>query len=234
MIGFIIVQGNFLMIFRVNNIVNDLSKALVLSVFMLVGCGKEDPQKFIQEGKALFEKGDLKSAEVQYKNAIQINPRLAEAYYGIALLEERKKNLPAMTRNLLEVVTLDPKHLNAQIKLGFALMGDLDKAKEKLAIALKLDSNDLGAVLLDGAIKYKEGDTVGALKKVESVFEKDQENIEAIQLLVSMLTNEKDYEGALAVLDRGIQKRPNNLDLLLLRISKLTDQKKIRSDGFSL
>lgn len=206
---------------------NDLSKVLALCVAIaLAGCAEDDPQQFISEGKAFFEKGELKSARVQFKNAIQINPRLAEAYYGLALLDERKKDWPVMRRNLMETVRLDANHLDAQVKLGFMLVSELGKAKEKLAVVLKLAPNDLGVILLNGAVKYKDGDNVGAKKLVEKVLAKDEANVDAIRLLVSMLTNEKDYGEALRIIDRGIQKRPNNLDLLLLKISKLTDLKK--------
>ena len=112
---------------------NKLPKALALSVAIaLAGCAEDDPQQFIQQGKALIEKGEIKSARVQFKNALQLNPQLAEAYYGLALLDEKAKEWQSMRNNLLETVTLDPNHLDGQVKLGYLLANDIDKAKEKL------------------------------------------------------------------------------------------------------
>ena len=204
---------------------NNLSKTLVLcSALMLTACAEDDPQQFIQEGQALFEKGEFKSARVQFKNALQINPQLASAYYGLALLDEKSKDLKAMGLNLLETVRLDPKNLKAQVRLGFLQLGKIDKAKERLEIALKLDSENINAMLLDGRIRSLEKDNEGALVQVDRVLVKDPVNAEAIWLKASISLSEKHYDDALALLNRGLEAHPESLSLGMLKINLYKQQ----------
>jgi len=193
---------------------------------MLTACAEDDPQKFIEEGKVLFEKGEMKSARVQFKNALQINPQLVEAYYRLALLDEEEQKWSAMRTNLQEVVRLNPNHLDGHVKLGFLLIKQTEKAKEQLGFALKLDSNNLQAILLDAAIKYHEGDNVGARKLVDRVLAVDKGDVKAVRMMVRILTDEKLYEDAMIVLSPGIENNPDDLGLRLLEVSILTKQDK--------
>ena len=206
---------------------NNLSRTLVLcSALILTACAEDDPQQFIEEGKALFEKGEEEGARVQFKNALQVNPRLAEAYYGLAMLDKKAKDWHAMRKNLIETVALDPGHLDAHVGLGHLLFDQMDKAKEHSSIALKINPDYAGAILLDASIKYHEGDKGEARKQVDQVLAKDPGSPDAIRLLVTMLSDDKHLEEALLVLDRGIQAHPDDLDLYLLKIRKLTDLKR--------
>mgnify|MGYP000208561162 FL=1 len=202
---------------------NNLSRTLVLcSTLMLTACAEDDPQKFIEEGKALFEKGEFKSARVQFKNALQINPQLPEVYYAIALLEEKKENWPAMKRNLEDTVRLDPNHVEAQVKLGFLLGAQIEEAKEHNKIALEQDSENINAILLDATIKLKEGDKSGALQQVERVLVKNADNIDALRLKVTILASDKKFDEALLVLNHGISvySKDSSLGLLKVRLHK--------------
>ena len=200
---------------------NNLSRTLVLcSALMLTACAEDDPQQFIEEGKALFEKGDMKSAKVQFKNAIQINPKLAKAYYGLALIEEKEKAWPAMKKNLQDTLAIDPNHLDAHVKLGLIerLAGQVDKAKEQVALAFKLNPSDVNAMLLEASIQNDEDHKDKSLQLVEEILEKDPLNVGAISLKASILLSYKRYDEALIVLDHGVEVYPKELGLDMLKI----------------
>ena len=200
---------------------NNLSKTLVLcSALMLTACAEDDPQKFIEEGKVLFEKGEMKSAKVQFKNAIQINPKLAKAYYGLALIEEKEKAWPAMKKNLQDTLAIDPNHLDAHVKLGLIerLSGQVDKAKEQVALALKLNPDDINAMLLEASIQNDEEHKDKSLKLVEKILEKEPLNVDAMSLKASILLSYKRYDEGLIVLNHGIEVYPEELGLDMLKI----------------
>lgn len=193
---------------------------------VLTACGEEDPQQYINEGQALFEKGELESARVQFKNALQINPKLVDAYYGLALLEEKNKNWKATNKFLQEVVALDPKHVEAQVKIGYMLLTDIAKAKEKAAIALKLEPENSDAILLDGRIRYEEGKYGEALQQARRVLDKEPGNAKALWLQAYVLMAEKKYDPALAVINTGLLKNPGNRGLGMLKVQIHEQQKK--------
>jgi len=198
---------------------NKLPKALALSVAIaLAGCAEDDPQQFIQQGKALIEKGEIKSARVQFKNALQINPQLPEAYYNQALLDEMEKKWPAMTANLQDVLRLAPGHVDAQVKLGFLLINDLDKAREMSVAALKLEPENVDALLLKGHILYSEKNYAEAISLAEKVLSIKPGKNEAYWLKATILIKEKQDDKAVVVLRDGLKMQPGNVDLGLLKI----------------
>jgi len=205
--------------------VNDLSRVITLcAAIALTGCGEEDPQQYINEGKALFEKGEMKSAGVQFKNALQIQPKAPEAFYGLALIAEKQADWKSMRRNLVDLIAIDPNHVDAHAKLGLLLIGDIDKAKEQMAIALTLDSENIEAILLDGRIQHKEKNNAGALSQVDRVLAKDAMNTDAIWLQATIFISDKRYDEALTVLNQTIAARSDNddvgLDMLRIRLYK--------------
>ncbi|MDD2760415.1 MAG: tetratricopeptide repeat protein [Methylomonas sp.] len=203
-----------------------LKVAAVVSALVLSACAQEDPMQFIQEGRALFDKGDMESARVQFKNALQINPKLAEAYYGLALLDQKKPDLLEMRKNLLEVVALDPNHVDAQAQLGLLFPDQMDKAKEHLAVAKKLDPENINTLVLDATLTLREGNKAEALRLIEKVLAKDESNAEAIRLQTFILASDKHYDEALTALNRGIKARPDDSGLGLLKVRVHLEQEK--------
>ena len=203
------------------------SKILAVCLLaMLIACAEADPNQFVQEGKALFQKGDMEGARVQFKNALQANPKLAEAHYGLALLDEKKPDLAAMRKTLQEVVALDPNHVDAQAKLGLLLVDQLDKAKLQLAIVQKLAPDNINTLLLEGKIQFAENNKAGAMHQIERVLAKDEANPDAIWLQATIFLADKRYEDALTTLNRGAEAHPENLALGLLKIRAHKEQQK--------
>jgi Flp pilus assembly protein TadD len=59
----------------------------IAALAYLAGCSKTvDPQQFLAEGKQLREAGDNRSAIIQLRNALQTEPRLAEARYWLGTI----------------------------------------------------------------------------------------------------------------------------------------------------
>lgn len=63
--------------------------AAVVVTALMAGCGAGDPDSLMASGKDYLAKNDSKAAVIQFKNALQMNPNLAEARFllGKALLE---------------------------------------------------------------------------------------------------------------------------------------------------
>ena len=63
---------------------------VLLLVVMLGGCSL-DPQKgkvkYLESGKRYLKAGKYQEASIQFRNAIKLDPRFAEAYYQLAQAE---------------------------------------------------------------------------------------------------------------------------------------------------
>ena len=77
----------------------------------LAGCSsKEDKkQSHFTQGKEYFDKGEFKAAKIELKNAIQIDPKFAESYYLLGMVEYGNMNLKACKESLVKYLELDPK-----------------------------------------------------------------------------------------------------------------------------
>jgi Tfp pilus assembly protein PilF len=68
---------------------------LILTVILtvVVGCGGPEAKKmkFYDKGKALYDKGDFVRASLEFKNAIQIDPKFADAYYMTGMCSMKRE-----------------------------------------------------------------------------------------------------------------------------------------------
>src|ERR1700693_607512 len=90
---------------------------LLLALVLLTACAR-DPNKqkikYVKSGEVYFSHGRYQEAVVQFRNAIQIDPRFPEAHYRLARAYLALKNPEAAYRELMETVTLAPQNSEAQ------------------------------------------------------------------------------------------------------------------------
>ena len=85
-----------------------------LLIVALPGCGSSQSSavNFVESGKVLLAEGKVQKARLEFKNAIQIDPRMAEPFYQLALIDEKDQKHKAVfgefTAKDLLIVGLDP------------------------------------------------------------------------------------------------------------------------------
>src|SRR5580692_2045213 len=94
--------------------------ALALIATLLVGCSR-DPnvrkQKYFESGERYFEKAKYREAAIQYSNAIQVDPRFANAHYHLALAFLRLSQETRAYQELSRTLELDPDNYEARLDL---------------------------------------------------------------------------------------------------------------------
>ncbi|MDH5572146.1 MAG: tetratricopeptide repeat protein, partial [Gammaproteobacteria bacterium] len=80
-----------------------LIQAVCLTI-ALSGCGGEEARKasYLEKGKAYYEEGNYDKAKIEFRNVLQIDPKYAEGYYMVGLLEEKKQNYQPAFANYLK------------------------------------------------------------------------------------------------------------------------------------
>jgi len=94
--------------------------SIFLIIILSIACGsvEERRDKFFQKGQLLFEKGDYVKARLEFKNAIQIDPKFAKGYYMVGLCAYQLRNWSEAFANFQRAIELDPHLYDAQIKIG--------------------------------------------------------------------------------------------------------------------
>ncbi|OQK17048.1 hypothetical protein AU255_03885 [Methyloprofundus sedimenti] len=201
-------------------------KKIVLCVFvfsmLLQGCGDsaKKGEEYLQSGKSYYDQGNLIKARVELKNALQIDGKLADAYYYLALINEKNQEWKQMFANLVKVIELSPSNYDARLKLArlYLLSGELQKANNEVAYVLMRVPDSLDAMALKGAILLKQGDHTAALAEANRALVINPAHIDSVSLKAVIYMNQQDYTIAEAVLDKALGEVPNELSLHLLKL----------------
>lgn len=118
--------------------------AAVSGALLLLSCSRAPnvrKAEFLEKGEKYFQAFKYEEAVIEFRDAIQIDPRFAEARYQLGRSYLRLGNNQAAYRELRSAVDLDPAHRDA--KLEFAgLLVRLRQFSEAEKIAQELVKAD--------------------------------------------------------------------------------------------
>lgn len=196
--------------------------SVVLFFLVLQGCGESSDriQEYLDSGESYFQQGNYGKAKVQFKNVIQIDNKQADAFYYLALIDEKTQNWRGMFANLSQVVKLDPGNKEARLKLGRLLLlsGQEGEALEQVEAVLKVSTDDADALALKGAILLKQGHLDEAMQLADSVLQQHPEQVDAISLKALIYQKRDNYPAALATLEDALAVKPDDLSLNLMKL----------------
>jgi len=181
---------------------------VIVAVSLLLACGgpEEKKAKFFGKAKELFERGDLVKARLEVKNALQIDPKFAEAYGLLGRIEMQAGDFRAAYGALEKAVELDPGMITAQVALGKLLLvsGQPDKAMEKAELALAKDPADPEALMLKGTVFLAQKDLGSASRIFEGLLQKGVKTPELYLALATAHARANDLPRAEKALLDGI------------------------------
>jgi tetratricopeptide (TPR) repeat protein len=191
----------------------------VLTVSACSGSKEEAASRYLNNGIELFDEGELSKASVELRNALQIDPKLANAYYYLALISEKNKNWKALFKNLSKVEKLDANHVQAKVKLGYLMLlaKQADTALEKADFILALDKDNAQAYAIKASAYLQKELYDVAMEYIDKAIEQDSDSAEIASIKVSIMHKQGDTDGALATLANIIDREKDSLHLLLLR-----------------
>lgn len=196
-----------------------------LAFLIVLGCEspEEKVQSHYEDGLALFEEENYVKAGLEYRNALQINSKFIPALYGMSLVEERQGNLQGVRGFLSRVIDLEPKHLEANIRMGRLMLmgGALDRALELSDLAMSVDSANAGSLSLRAAVLFKLEDREGAIAAAKQALEIEPGHVDAISVLAAERITAGNVPEAIVFLDRGLAVDEKNVTLLLVKIQAL-------------
>jgi tetratricopeptide (TPR) repeat protein len=206
--------------------------ALVIGMvgFVVVGCSspEEKASSFVKDGKELLEKGNYVQAGLQFRNALQINSKLPEAWLSLAKIDLHDQKWDDALRDLNRVIQLDPNNKEALADLGGLQLGanQLDDAMKTSETLLKVAPDDASAHSLRGAVMYRLQNLDKALDEAEAALKIDPGHVDAILLAARIYQAKGDPDKALSMIEDGLAKNAENVPLQLVKIDILESQNK--------
>ncbi|MFN0315409.1 MAG: tetratricopeptide repeat protein [Burkholderiales bacterium] len=203
-----------------------LRLVLIMAVVLSASaCGGKEKRlsQHLSKGREFFEQGHYEKAQVELKNVLQIDPKVAEPYYLFGKIEERQKNLQKAFGYYLKAVELDPANKGARAKLGtfYLFSGDAANATQQSDAILKADASDPDGLVLKASIQAREKDVPGAIAIAERVVASHPGHTDARSLLAALVTSQGDRTRARKILSDGVAVAPKAVDLRLILITLL-------------
>ena len=98
---------------------------LLAAATLFAGCSRNPEvrkKKFLDSGNAYFDKGQYREANIEYQNAIQVDPKFADAHYRLAQSLMKQGDFSHAYQELVRAVEFDPSNWKAQLDLGNLLL----------------------------------------------------------------------------------------------------------------
>ena len=165
---------------------------------------------FLENGQTFARDGQWRAAIALYKNALDINPRLADAHFLLGVAYYQDDDPSSAVSALRRASELNPRSARTFYNLGVAYAGTGDKAKEMAAYrqALKLDPGHISAHYNLGTAYWaqgKDGLACAKLYRAGLLYKEAGHPNEARQMLnlIQRIQPDSGYRQQLAKVIRG-------------------------------
>jgi tetratricopeptide (TPR) repeat protein len=193
--------------------------SLLLFLFLWAGCaGKEEKlAAHFERGVAYFDKGEYRSAVIEFRNTIQINPEYTAAHLRLGEAYIRLEKYPLAYRHYSTAVGLDPLNIPGLVKLALLDLhgGQYGDVRAHLEVVLAHQPNHLDALYILAAANQAEKRFHEAAQLFQKIIDRDQQQGPAYLGLANGLLSQGELAQADAYFDQAaaidIQNRSNEI-----------------------
>jgi tetratricopeptide (TPR) repeat protein len=191
---------------------------ILFSVAVTLCSCSRDPQKakakYLAEGQTYMEKGKFGDAAIEFRNALRLDPRFADAYYQLAQADLAQHDWKQAYGSLQKAIELDPTRLDARLDRGrlYLAARQFKDAEDEANFILQKQPNDAGGYQLLSAALIGEKElpkSLEALGRVTALRPDDPSsfvNMALVEITLYRLSDaEQHLKKALIVDPKSIQ-----------------------------
>ncbi len=194
--------------------------AVLLMAFFLLSCSSNEEKraKFMDQGIKHYAEEKYPEARLDFKNALQIDPKHGPAFFQLGRAELKLKSYQAAYKAFLEAEKQLPNDPEIQIELGQLLLLARQSAQaiEKADAVLAVDKNNIDARAIKSSAMLLEQKPEEALSLLEPVVTPGLNNPQVFTALAMAYVQLKNPEKALQTLTLGIEANPDSVPLRLM------------------
>jgi tetratricopeptide (TPR) repeat protein len=164
------------------------------------------------QSELLVEKGALDEALTLLNEALEASPEEPTLLYSRSMVSEKRGDVPALERDLREMLRLQPDSALALNALGYSLTNLTDRHQEALALirhALELQPEDPAILDSMGWVHFRLGDSSAALGYLRDAFDRFPDHEVAAHLGEVLWVSGQQAE-ARAVWQKGLDAKPES------------------------
>jgi tetratricopeptide (TPR) repeat protein len=187
--------------------------AFVVLALGLAACTTPEKAKaqHLAHGQALLKDKKFQEASLEFRNAIQIDDRLADAHWGLAQAYEGLQRYQETFDEMKRVVELDPNNLDVRVRMGnYYLMSGkqsptaIAEAERLAKDVLQKDPNHIEGHILLGSVLFEQDRKPEAFKEINHAIEIDPKRVESYLSLARFYALTKDNANAEVIYQRAI------------------------------
>ena len=168
--------------------------------------------QYMTRGEALLKENKFQEASIEFRNALQLDERLAGAHWGLAQAYEGLKRYQEAFDEMRKTADLDPNNLDVRVKLGgYYLAGGgkqspaaLGEAERLAKEVLQKDPNHIEGHILLGSVLFAQNHREEALKELEHAIQLDTKRVESYLSLARFYMSINDAGKAEETFQRAI------------------------------
>lgn len=188
----------------------------LLAIALLSACTSAETRKarFTERAEKLAAEHDYAKARLEYKNALQIDPRSGRNLMRAGEMSEKLDDFNAAVGFYQASIKVEPSNNRARALLGRLLLaGGLAEQAKKLVEAAPAGAPDPDLIAVRGAALQVLGDPAGALAEGERALHLSPGNENAASLLASLYSRVNRGADARRVVGQALKLTPDSIDL---------------------
>ena len=192
---------------------------LLAAIISLAACSNPEKAKaaHLAQGETYLKDSKFQEASLEFRNAIQIDDKLAAGHWGLARAFEGLERFPEMIDELRKTITLDKDNLEARIKLGnYYLAGSRSRADiiaeaERLAKeVIEKDPKSIEGHILMGSVFFAQQQKDKAFEELNKALQIDPNRVESYLSMAKFHVAAKEPEKAEELYKRAISINGNS------------------------
>ncbi|HTV50506.1 MAG TPA: tetratricopeptide repeat protein [Steroidobacteraceae bacterium] len=199
---------------------------LLASLCLLAGCGSRATRvsHHLQRAQHYLDAGQLEKAQIEFRNAAQIEPRNVPARLLGARIAEQMGNLPEAAALYRSIVELDADARVARAGLGrlYVLAHLPRQALDVVQPALLRHPEDAPLLTVRGAARLELKDGAGAALDAEHAVRLAPEDENAVALLASVYQRSGQSVRAVQTVRTALARVPHSVELRRILVSLYT------------
>ena len=183
------------------------------------GCANPAKAKadHVKKGEAYLKESKYQEASLEFRNAIQIDDKHAEAHWGLARAFEGLERFPEMIDELRKTISLDQNNLEARVKLGnYYIAGgrgraDLISEAERLAKeVLAKNANHIEGHILMGSVLFAQQQKDQAFQELSKAIDLDRNRVESYLSMAKFYVANREPQKAEELFQQAIHVNSNS------------------------
>ena len=210
---------------------------LVLAV-ALSGCGspEEKAQEYLSSARKYLADGESTKADIELRNALKLDPRLAEAHYLRSRVFESSNALPDALRELQSTVQIDENHLEANLRLAaiYAATRNPEEAQAAIDRASRASPDDFRIPRAEAMLLAMESRLEEASARARKALDASPKDLESQMLLSGILIKMRDYPAAKALVNEALADHPDADQVYILKFQIQSGQQEVDAAAATL